>query len=415
MLQPSSDRSQPEGPGPDDLTLLRALLDLDADPEIDSRVRSEQDDLLGSALARQQRFFAMSRSVVWRSRFWRLARVVNAMVLVWRGLRWTWPHMRPLRERSQRAGAQYAFLGLVLATLAWVVVGRPDQGGDRDPFVWFGAVGVIAGSLGLLRPVLASTRRLLKVLEVPRKQLWFGSLALLLALGVTLVLTTPAFRSWQVRHLAAVGEFDPGSLVGRALGLVLVVAVLAFVAVRLVQWARSRVIRWSERVLAIVMTVLAVLLCVLAVLGQAPHAQNVARGVISVMFWTFLLGTLLWAVVAVVEWALRYHGLRCRGVELERGWFRWWAAPAWLAAAFLFDPFVALIDRIAERQVSLSISHVISMLGLVSTMLVGLAILVTFWMGVVVIVRFVRRVNATHREAQRRAAFDGVAARWGDE
>jgi hypothetical protein len=196
---------------------------------------------------------------------------------------------------------------------------------------------------------------------------------------------------------------------------VLVVAVLAFVAVRLVQWARSRVIRWSERVLAIVMTVLAVLLCVLAVLGQAPHAQNVARGVISVMFWTFLLGTLLWAVVAVVEWALRYHGLRCRGVELERGWFRWWAAPAWLAAAFLFDPFVALIDRIAERQVSLSISHVISMLGLVSTMLVGLAILVTFWMGVVVIVRFVRRVNATHREAQRRAAFDGVAARWGDE
>ncbi|WP_295100980.1 HAD family hydrolase [uncultured Microbacterium sp.] len=115
--------------------------------------------------------------------------------------------------------------------------------------------------------------------------------------------------------------------------------------------------------------------------------------------------SLLGLIFTVVEWVGRYRALRSLGIEVRRGWFRWWALWAWSGAACVLL-VLASIPPLSYVALSSTPFH---LPFTIVAMLVTFAVMLAFWPGVVTVARFVIRVHnayARHEFEQASARFD---------
>lgn len=92
------------------------------------------------------------------------------------------------------------------------------------------------------------------------------------------------------------------------------------------------------------------------------------------------------------EWGKRYRTLLAAGVEVERGWFRWWALCSWGVAAG-----VVVVEGLTRATAEgLLPGPVAEVFRTIATWFV-LALVLSFWPGVFASARFIRRVAARIR------------------
>lgn len=386
--------------GPDDLDVICALLNLPRTEELAAGVVEEREAQLDAAVARHRRYFARVRPIRWRVKMWHLAGAVSTAQRVIRAVRWLAPRVRFLvSEGNQAIGRLIAIVSIVALIVISLTAGPLSGSRPTNVLAMFGVATSIATIAGVFVPVVASVRRLHALLR-KSVRFWVASVGLVVVVVVLeRIINSAAWAHWQQAQLSRIDGIDLETGAPRVVVWVTCVGGLLWAAWRAACWVRVRSVRRSERVAAVASaSVLAVMAAFAAFVSVGAagyaHASALMLAVIA------LLGSLAWCAVATLEWVSRLRGLSRVGIQVRRGWFRWWALAVWAASVLVLEPAVTGLAGIDTSGAPPAIQAIFAVVTVLTASSLTLGLLAATVIGVIVTTRYVRRVDRVHRAAQ---------------
>lgn len=355
------------------------------------------------------------------SRVWAFRRKFALAVVLWRGLVWFAPRcFKSVSQVAERYLLVATILGITGGLLAWGFTHRLTDSGEAG-VAWMSFVGVVVTVSTVVALVLALGRRFWKVAVtvIGPTSTWTtrgivtAGLALTLPLALITLNQTGVLQQWQLDANSFATTHLTDTAAGRWIGGMLLVAIVGFVALRALRRAAIRRTKTMDRVGALGGAVVMILFCVLVFLFLFGVSSEVALPVIYVIAIALILCGAGQAVLDVVGWVVKYRALRDAGVDVRRGWFRWWILWTWmgLAAVVVASTSVPPVFLRALQATPYAVPWVIS------SVLVTCALALSFWPGVFTVARFVMRVHNTHARYEfevSKARFEASLSTWAD-
>jgi len=349
------------------------------------------------------------------SRVWVLRRWAALSAVLWQGLTWFLPRcFTQVGRVIERYMAAATILGIAGGLLVWGFrrdLSESNEGG----IAWVNFVGVVVTVGTVVALVVAVGRQFwqVAVAVIGPARTWtkmgIVSAALLFgfAVGMFTFVKTGAWEQWQREASAFLAELLIDTSVGDWIGKILLIAVLIFMIYRALQWARAKRIKVSDRITAAGVTIFLILTGALLILFIFDAPREVVSPVLNVTGYVIVLVGLLNAIFSVVEWCGKYRTLRQSGIEIRRGWFRWWILGTWAGIAIALCA-LASIPPLAYVALNDSPFYLpFTIVGMLGT----LVLVLSFWPGVFTMVRFVIRVQnvyARHQLELGRRRFDAA-------
>jgi len=355
------------------------------------------------------------------SRVWAFRRRFALAVVLWRGLRWFAPRcFKSVSQVAERYLLVATILGITGGLLVWGFTHRLTESGEAG-VAWMSFVGVVVTVSTVVALVLALGQRFWKVAVtvIGPTSTWttrgIVTAALALALPVALITLnqTGVLQQWQLGAYSFATTHLTDAAAGRWVGGMLFVAIVGFVALRALRRAGSRRTKTTDRMRTLGGAVVLILFCALVLLFLFGASSEVVLPVMYVTAIALIICAAGQAVLDVVGWVVKYRALRDAGVDVRRGWFRWWILWTWmgLAVALVASTSVPPAFSIAMQATPYAV------LWVIVSAFVTCALALSFWPGVFTVARFVMRVHNTHVRYEfeaNKARFEASLPTWAD-
>jgi hypothetical protein len=410
QVRPEPDMALREGT----LDTVAVLVGANDHAEVRGYLDRRSDTLMRAALADVSNSVQKIDNLSIASRVWAVRRWAALFVVLGKGLVWFLPRcFRRVAKVIERYMAAATILGIVGGLLYWGFasdVNESSEGGVG----WVNFVGIVVtvGTVVALVLAVGQQFRLVAIAVAGPANTWTrkGKLTAVIVLafmvGMLALVKSGAWTQWQLE----VSRFSTDSLsntpAGEWVGKILFVAIIVVAVYRALLWARARWVKVGDRISALVGATVFTLLGLLFLLFTFGAPKEVTLPVIYVFAAALLFFGVLDVVFGIAGWITKYRTLRAAGIEVPRGWFRWWILWTWSGIAFVLS---ALASVPPASYAALSTSLFYLPLSVGATMLT-LALMLSFWPGVFTVVRFVLRVNSTfaHYEIDRAALATSV-------
>lgn len=379
---------------------IAVLIGADDHNALQAKLDTQSHELLMTALVGVFKSVENVPSLNVASRVWLFRRWAALSVVLWHGLRWFLPRcFKQVARVIERYMAVATILGITGGLLVWGF-SRDLNESKEGGIAWVNFVGVVVTVGTVVALVLAVGRQFWFVAVAvigpvrawTKKGIMTAALLFGLAAGMITLVRTGVWEQWQRDASRFLTEILTDTPAGDWVGKILFVAVIMFMIYRALQWARARHIKVSDRITAAGVAIAFASMGVLLILFIFDAPREVALPVLYATAHLFAFFGLLNAIFSVAGWIRKYRALRRSGIEIRRGWFRWWILWTWTGVAIALFAF-ASIPPLAYA--GLSATPYYAPFTIV-TMLATLVFLLSFWPGVFTVVRFVIRVHNTY-------------------
>ncbi|MDQ0649510.1 hypothetical protein QFZ53_003706 [Microbacterium natoriense] len=334
------------------------------------------------------------------SRVWVLRRWAALSVVLWHGLKWFLPRcFRQVARVIERYMAAATILGIAGGLLVWGF-SRDLSESKEGGIAWVNFVGVVVTVGTVVALVLAVGRQFWQVAVAvigpvhtwTRKGIMSAALLFGFTAGMITLVRTGAWEQWQRDASKFLTELLMDTPAGDWVGKILFIAVIMFMIYRSFQWARAKRIKVSDRITAVGAAIFFTSMGVLLILFIFDAPREVVLPVLYATGHVIAFFGLLNAIFSVAGWIGKYRALRRAGIEIRRGWFRWWILWTWISVAIALSA-LASIPPLAYAALN-DTPYYLPFTAV--TMLATLALFLSFWPGAFTVVRFVIRVHNTY-------------------
>lgn len=376
---------------------ITVLIGADDHDALQAQLDTRSEELLMTALTDVFKSVENISNLNVASRVWVLRRRAALSVVLWHGLKWFLPRcFRQVARVIERYMAAATILGIAGGLLVWGFsrdLGESKEGG----IAWVNFVGVVVTVGTVVALVLAVGRQFWQVAVAAigpartwtKKGILSATLLFGFAAGMITLVRTGAWEQWQRDAGKFLTEVLTDTHVGDWVGKILLVAVIIFMIYRALRWARAKSIKVSDRITAVGVAIAFTTTGALLILFIFDAPKEVALPMLYATGHVIAFLGLLNAIFSVVGWIGKYTALRQSGIEIRRGWFRWWILWTWFSIAIVLSA-LASIPPLAYP--ALNDTPYYLPFTAVAT-LATLTLFLSFWPGVFTVARFVIRVN----------------------
>lgn len=357
--------------------------------------------LLSAALIDTRDSVREIANVTIASRLWVFRKSVALSMVTARGLVWFVPrYLMQVARSIGRSMSVATILGITGGLLYWGF-NRDSAGPGPGGLDWVNFVSLVITIGSVVALVIAIGQQFLRVAVAiagparawSRKAILWVVFVLATVFTMQLLILSGVWEQWQRDAGHFLMEQFSRTPVGDWIGKALFVALVCFAGYRALCWARAKWLRLSDRVSALAAAIVYSFFAALVLLYVFDAPWQVARPVLFACAWAMVTFGVLTVVFAISGWAGKYRELRRLGVDVRRGWFRWWMLWGWFGGILV----LTVLDAV---PLSVLVGTPFGLPFALTRLLLGVVLFVAFWPGAFSSARFAHRVMKAYEHHQ---------------